>query len=46
MTPGAVQAVLAYADAIDELRDEFMDLLISEQGKPVCHSPTESNAIN
>lgn len=30
------KAVLAYADAIDALRTEFRDLLISEQGKPVC----------
>lgn len=34
-------AVLAFADAIDSLRVEFRDLLITEQGKPVrlslCH---------
>lgn len=29
------RAVLAYADAVGELRDEFRDLLIAEQGKPV-----------
>lgn len=29
------RAILAYADALDELRTEFRDLLISEQGKPV-----------
>lgn len=29
------KAVLAYADAVDELRSQFRDLLISEQGKPV-----------
>ncbi|GKT41810.1 putative aldehyde dehydrogenase fus7 [Colletotrichum spaethianum] len=28
------KAVLAYADAIDGLRSQFRDLLISEQGKP------------
>lgn len=28
-------AVLAFADAIDSLRAEFRDLLITEQGKPV-----------
>ncbi|CAG7990882.1 unnamed protein product [Penicillium nalgiovense] len=28
------KAVLAYADAIDQYRDEFRDLLITEQGKP------------
>lgn len=32
------KAVLAYADAVDELRTEFRDLLISEQGKPVRYS--------
>lgn len=36
------KAVLAYADAIDDLRTEFRDLLISEQGKPVCDSPVNS----
>lgn len=29
------RAVLAYADAVDQLRTGFRDLLISEQGKPV-----------
>lgn len=29
------KAVLAYADAVDRLRSQFRDLLISEQGKPV-----------
>lgn len=29
-------AVLAFADAVDSFRTEFRDLLISEQGKPVC----------
>ncbi|GKT91841.1 aldehyde dehydrogenase [Colletotrichum tofieldiae] len=29
------KAVLAYADAIDGLRGQFRDLLISEQGKPI-----------
>lgn len=34
------KAVLAFADAMDSLRDEFRDLLISEQGKPVrTHHP-------
>lgn len=31
------KAVLAYADAIESLRTEFRDLLISEQGKPVSY---------
>lgn len=33
---GRKKAVLAYADAIDQNRDQFRDLLITEQGKPVC----------
>jgi acyl-CoA reductase-like NAD-dependent aldehyde dehydrogenase len=40
------KAVVAYADAIDELRDEFRDLLISEQGKPVCDSSGRCNEIH
>lgn len=28
-------AVLTYADAVDELRQDFRDLLVAEQGKPV-----------
>lgn len=28
-------AVLAYADAVESVRDEFRDLLTAEQGKPV-----------
>lgn len=28
-------AVLAYADALNELKTQFRDLLVSEQGKPV-----------
>jgi acyl-CoA reductase-like NAD-dependent aldehyde dehydrogenase len=28
-------AVLAFADAIDQLRTQFRDLLVAEQGKPV-----------
>lgn len=31
-------AVLAYADAVDQFRLQFRDLLISEQGKPVCQA--------
>lgn len=31
------KAVLAYADAIDQYSDQFRDLLVAEQGKPVCH---------
>lgn len=31
------KAVLAWADAIDAVKDEFRDLLTSEQGKPVRH---------
>lgn len=31
------KAVLAYADAIDQYSDQFRDLLVTEQGKPVCH---------
>lgn len=31
-------AVVAFADAIESLRTEFRDLLISEQGKPVSPS--------
>ncbi|KAL3460195.1 Aldehyde/histidinol dehydrogenase [Aspergillus heterothallicus] len=38
------KAVLAYADAIDELRDEFRDLLISEQGKPIPQAAYETDA--
>lgn len=39
------QAVLAYADAIDVLRKEFRDLLISEQGKPVCYPPANKGTL-
>ncbi|KAJ0423055.1 Aldehyde/histidinol dehydrogenase [Aspergillus carlsbadensis] len=38
------KAVLAYADAIDELRGEFRDLLISEQGKPLPQADFETDA--
>lgn len=31
------KAVLAYADAIEHHLDEFRDLLVTEQGKPVGH---------
>ncbi|KAL2848893.1 Aldehyde/histidinol dehydrogenase [Aspergillus pseudoustus] len=38
------KAVLAYADAIDQLRTEFRDLLISEQGKPIPQADAETDA--
>ncbi|KAL3474338.1 aldehyde dehydrogenase domain-containing protein [Aspergillus californicus] len=37
------KAVLAYADAIDELRAEFRDLLIAEQGKPIPQADAETD---
>ncbi|KAL1983182.1 hypothetical protein VTN96DRAFT_432 [Rasamsonia emersonii] len=37
------KAVLAYADAIDQLRTEFRDLLISEQGKPIPQADSETD---
>lgn len=43
------RAVLAYADAIESVRDDFRDLLISEQGKPVsfCFSaPTHDRFVD
>ncbi|KAJ5911864.1 uncharacterized protein N7473_001167 [Penicillium subrubescens] len=41
------KAVLAYADAIDEYSDQFRDLLITEQGKPIFQATLETNnAIN
>ncbi|KAJ5767656.1 hypothetical protein N7533_000239 [Penicillium manginii] len=40
------KAVLAYADAIEAYRDEFRDLLITEQGKPIFQATLETdNAI-
>ncbi|KAJ5703236.1 hypothetical protein N7488_010784 [Penicillium malachiteum] len=40
-------AVLAYADAIEQYSDQFRDLLITEQGKPISQATLEtSNAIN
>jgi acyl-CoA reductase-like NAD-dependent aldehyde dehydrogenase len=30
------KAVMEYADAMDEVKDEFIHLLTTEQGKPVC----------
>ncbi|KAH7133798.1 Aldehyde/histidinol dehydrogenase [Dactylonectria macrodidyma] len=38
------KAVLAYADAIAELRTEFRDLLIAEQGKPIPQADGETEA--
>ncbi|KAJ4177593.1 hypothetical protein NW759_017415, partial [Fusarium solani] len=37
------RAVLAYADALDSLRTEFRDLLISEQGKPIPQADAETD---
>ncbi|GKT64680.1 aldehyde dehydrogenase [Colletotrichum tofieldiae] len=37
------KAVLAYADAIDGLRGQFRDLLISEQGKPLPEDVVEDS---
>ncbi|TID07524.1 putative aldehyde dehydrogenase FUS7 [Colletotrichum higginsianum] len=37
------KAILAYADAIDELRSQFRDLLISEQGKPIPQADVETD---
>jgi acyl-CoA reductase-like NAD-dependent aldehyde dehydrogenase len=36
------KAVLAYADAIDQYSDQFRDLLITEQGKPVCRQLSDT----
>jgi acyl-CoA reductase-like NAD-dependent aldehyde dehydrogenase len=33
-------AVIAFADAIEELKEEFIRILTVEQGKPVCLPPT------
>ncbi|KAJ4308947.1 hypothetical protein N0V84_011782 [Fusarium piperis] len=38
------KAVLAWADAIDAAKDEFRDLLISEQGKPIPQAQGEADA--
>ncbi|GKT74652.1 aldehyde dehydrogenase [Colletotrichum tofieldiae] len=38
------KAVLAYADAIDGLRGQFRDLLISEQGKPIPQADAETDS--
>lgn len=43
------RAVLAYADAIESVRDDFRDLLISEQGKPVSFcffTPTHNRFVD
>jgi acyl-CoA reductase-like NAD-dependent aldehyde dehydrogenase len=40
------KAVLAYADAIEAYRDEFRDLLITEQGKPVFLSYLTRNILH
>ncbi|POS78360.1 aldehyde dehydrogenase (NAD+) [Diaporthe helianthi] len=37
-------AVLAFADAIESLRTEFRDLLISEQGKPIPQAEFETDS--
>ncbi|RFU73366.1 aldehyde dehydrogenase [Trichoderma arundinaceum] len=37
-------AVLAYADAVEKMRTEFRDLLISEQGKPIPQADVETEA--
>ncbi|KAL4863381.1 hypothetical protein BDV12DRAFT_29040 [Aspergillus spectabilis] len=37
------KAVLAYADAIDNLRTQFRDLLITEQGKPIPQADAETD---
>ncbi|RMJ08843.1 hypothetical protein BHE90_000643 [Fusarium euwallaceae] len=38
------KAVLAWADAIDAVKDEFRDLLTSEQGKPIPQAQGEADA--
>ncbi|OJJ83798.1 aldehyde dehydrogenase family protein [Aspergillus glaucus CBS 516.65] len=38
------KAVLAFADAIDQRRDDFRDLLIMEQGKPILQASHEMDA--
>ncbi|KAK1984930.1 aldehyde dehydrogenase [Colletotrichum cereale] len=38
------KAVLAFADAIDGLRSQFRDLLISEQGKPIPQADAETDS--
>ncbi|WYZ39875.1 hypothetical protein EsH8_IV_000216 [Colletotrichum jinshuiense] len=38
------KAVLAYADAVDRLRSQFRDLLISEQGKPIPQADAETDS--
>ncbi|CAG7938584.1 unnamed protein product [Penicillium nalgiovense] len=41
------KAVLAYVDAIDQYSDQFRDLLITEQGKPISQATLETaNSIN
>ncbi|KAJ5778278.1 hypothetical protein N7520_001524 [Penicillium odoratum] len=41
------KAVLAYADAIEQYSDQFRDLLITEQGKPIFQATIETeSAIN
>ncbi|KAK2029942.1 aldehyde dehydrogenase [Colletotrichum zoysiae] len=37
------KAVVAFADAIDGLRSQFRDLLISEQGKPIPQADVETD---
>ncbi|OLN96784.1 putative aldehyde dehydrogenase, partial [Colletotrichum chlorophyti] len=38
------EAVLSYANAIDSLRGDFRDLLISEQGKPIPQADAETDS--
>ncbi|KAJ6028848.1 hypothetical protein N7540_004424 [Penicillium herquei] len=41
------KSVLAYADAIAQYSDQFRDLLITEQGKPIFQATAEvNNAVN
>ncbi|KPM44096.1 hypothetical protein AK830_g2467 [Neonectria ditissima] len=38
------RAVLAYADAVDQLQHKFRDLLTTEQGKPIPQAEAETKA--
>ncbi|KAK7419294.1 hypothetical protein QQX98_003446 [Neonectria punicea] len=38
------RAVLAYADAVDQLQVKFRDLLVAEQGKPIPQAEAETTA--
>ncbi|KAJ5873849.1 uncharacterized protein N7529_002279 [Penicillium soppii] len=38
------KAVVAYADALDQYKDQFRDLLVAEQGKPIPQASQETEA--